>query len=117
MNPHHTGFVALYRSGGVVFEHNFWPDDQGHLRATNWSEVNLDDLDILQLWWKGTPVAILAKPDLESFKWVFFHTGISDGKSTRIQSRSIGFDTPQGRYLMTVDEETGEIIDSSALIF
>jgi hypothetical protein len=113
----HTGFVVLYGSGGVVFEENFLPDNQGRVRATNWSEIDLEDINILQLWWRGHPVVALDQPNLESFKWVFFHTGISDGKGSHIQSRSIGFETPEGRFLATVDEETGRLIDTSALTF
>ena len=114
----HTGFVAYYRSGQTVYELNQYKDASGRLRATNWSEVNLEEVDLLELWWHGAPVTGLLKTDLEVFSsWVFFHTGISDGKESRIQSRSIGFMAGGSRYLVTVDEKTGRLTDTSALSY
>jgi len=114
----HTGFVARYRSGETVFEKNRYVDAAGRVRATNWSEVNLDQVETLELWWRGDLRASLDSADLERPSgWIFFHTGISDGKQNSLQSRSIGFMAGGEQYLATVDEKTGRLTNTSALLF
>jgi len=130
----HTGFVARYWSGEAIFERNGAPDAAGRIRATNWAEVDLEKVDRLELWWNGEPRAIIDRSDalidlnpadLENHllqgtpitDWVFFHSGISDGNQTSIQSRSIGFVVNGTRYLATVDEKTGRLTDTSALLY
>jgi hypothetical protein len=116
MTPH--GFVARYQIGDPVYERNGFPDEQGRVRATNWSEVNLEKVEILELWWQGDVRVVLDKGDLEGLtEWIFFHTGISDGKQASIQSRTIGFWAGGERYLATVDEKTGRLTDTSALLY
>jgi len=118
IDPPHTGFVAHYRSGELVFERNWYTDSQNRIRATNWSEVNLDQVIRLELRWQGEPRAILDLEDLEKHsEWIFFHTGIFDGKNNSIQSRSIGFMAGGEQYLATVDEKTGHLTNTSALLF
>lgn len=117
IDPPHTGFVVRYRSGELVFERNWYTDSQNRIRATNWSEVNLDQVIRLELWWRGEPRAIFDLENLEKIsEWIFFHTGISEGKKSSIQSRSIGFTAGGERYLATVDEKTGHLTNTSALL-
>lgn len=103
-----TGFIAYYKNGRIIKEKNFFFNNKlNRVCATNWYEIDKNQLIQLDLWWNGEKKERIKKhPDIQN--WIFYHTGQSDSNGYSILSRSIGYSGPRGQYIASIDEKTGE---------
>lgn len=119
-NKNFTGFVAIYKNNKKIYEkENFYSKKLKKFLATNWLEVDKEKLEILQLYWKGQKKAeITKKPsdlhknELKAEDWFFSQKGYFDINENKIKiiSRNIGFKENNLLHIISVQEETGEVI-------
>lgn len=113
--PDFTGFIACYENGKYLKEENNFQDkDINKTCATNWHKVDKTYLSELEIWWHSKFKGRISKKNYPTlFKWVFYHTGISDfNKGFSIYSRTIGCIDNSGEHLITVREISGTVIKS-----
>jgi hypothetical protein len=114
MRDDFTGLVAHYDDGTVVEEKNYFFNERLNKRcATNWSEIDLNKVTTLELYFKGVSKAKISKedyPEITPQDWVFYHTGVSDltGDPTTI-CRNIGYKKDGLVYVSSVDEQSGAL--------
>jgi hypothetical protein len=127
-----TGFKAycLIKKEGekdkeivITEQNNFFDETLKRTCATNWHQVDKENLKTLELWWHDERKAIVEDKPKE-FEWVFFHTGsmASSDPGPVIISRTVGYKKPskaphagEDIHYFTVDEITGEFTYSETI--
>lgn len=110
-----TGLVAHYSEGSTVEEKNYFYSEKLQKRcATNWAELDLDQVVALELYFNGVSKVKVSKtenPDIGPQDWFFSHTGIADmtGGDPKTIQRNIGYKKDGLLYVSSVDEENGSV--------
>lgn len=108
-----TGFIAHYANKSLVKEkENYYSNKLKKKCATNWSEIDKNQLVALELLWEGKSIIKIDQksyPHIKSENWFFTQTGIYDLKERKVKvlARNIGFKKDKIIQVYSVEEETG----------
>jgi hypothetical protein len=108
-----TGFIAHYANGSIVKEKENYTNKKLQKKcATNWSEIDKNQLVALELLWHGKSIIKIDKKDYPHIKpedWFFTQTGIFELKDRKVKvlARNIGFNKDKIIQVYSVEEETG----------
>lgn len=117
-----TGFLITYDNGSTIFEKlDYFSKKLKKKCATNWAEIDKSKISSMELLWKGCRKAIITKVPSEIHKheltardWFFSHKGYLDMGTRKIViiSRNIGYIEDNILYIISVMENSGEVIRS-----
>jgi hypothetical protein len=115
-----TGFVVTYNNGKKIYQkENYYSKNLNKRCNTNWAEIEKDKIEILELFWKGESKAKISKApsemhedELSENDWFFSHNGYIDMGTRKIKviSRNIGYKIDKILHIISVIEDSGEII-------
>jgi hypothetical protein len=120
-----TGFIAYYANGRLIKEReSFFSKKLNKDLATNWAEIDKEQLISLELVWRDEPKArIDKKPSSSGFNkskeiapanWFFSQKGYMNMGTRKIQvvARNIGYIDDGIINIISVVEETGVVLIS-----
>lgn len=112
-----TGFIAYYNNGKFVREkENYLSQTLHKTCATNWAEIDKEQLIALELHWNGQSIVRVDKannPDITSNDWFFTQSAIFDmtNKKLVVLDRNIGYTKKDGTtQVYSVNEATGRLV-------
>jgi hypothetical protein len=117
-----TGFIVTYHNGSTIFEKlDYFSKKLNKKCATNWAEIDKGKISSIELLWKGDRKAIISKSpsdihkyELNAGDWFFSHKGYLDMGTRKIViiSRNIGYIEDNILYIISVMENSGEVLRS-----
>lgn len=125
-DPNNTGFVVIYGDGSKIYEkENYFSKKLNKKCATNWAEIDKSKISSLQIYWRGELKETIQKApsdthakELGANDWFFSHKGYMDMATRKVKviSRNIGFIENNILYIISVMEETGEVLRSTRAV-
>jgi hypothetical protein len=115
----HTGFVVTYEDGTQVFERDYYKDNKGQRKATNWSEIDQTKIDTIELYWMGDSKVSLTRKEIDMEEWYFTCSGVADVANPdrpKVIARNIGYKSKGLLYLFTVEESSGTVKTHTRLV-
>lgn len=121
-NDSFTGFLITYSNGSKIFEkENYFSKRLNKKCATNWGEVDKSQISSIELLWRGESKARIDKApsdlhdkELTAKDWFFSQRAYFDmvNRKTILISRNIGYIEDNIIHIISVVEDSGEVIRS-----